>query len=182
MITLYLHTKTSIDFLYKNSNCKFLIWRQETLPVVKDSFFCPTWLYFISNPRHINILLIFWVNLFKAQNKFISHELGSHGPQDPYFKKQIYDPQFLFINWDHNPMTSSTSTYGSGSSNESKLTAHITSLTRMESDFSNESSYLHKMTTKLKVCPLIFSLWSKLMSLFGETLGVVVWRTKRYVQ
>ena len=31
------------------------------------------------------------------------HWLASHGPQGPYFKKQIYGPHFLFINWDHNP-------------------------------------------------------------------------------
>ena len=36
-------------------------------------FFRPTWYYFIGNPCHINILLIFWVNLFKTQNKFISY-------------------------------------------------------------------------------------------------------------
>ena len=130
----------------------------------------------------INIILIFLVNLFKAQNKLIFHGLDSHDPQDPYFKRRIHGPHFLFINWDHNPTTSSTSTYGLGSSNESKLTAHITSLTLMESCFSNKSPYLHIMTTKPKVCNLIFDLWSKLMSLFGETLGVVVWRAKRYVQ
>ena len=32
------------------------------------------------------------------------------------------------------------------------LTSHITSLIFMESDFSNKRSYLHKMTTKPKVC------------------------------
>ena len=134
-------------------------------------FFCPTWHYFICNPRHINILLIFWVNIFKAQNKLISHGLGSHDPQDPYFKR-----------WIHDPTTSSISTYRSGLSNESNLIAHITSLTLMESGFSNKISYLHKMITKPKVCHLIFGLWSKLISFFGETLGVVVWRAKRYVQ
>ena len=36
-------------------------------------FFRPTWHYFIGNPCHINILLIFWVNLFKVQNKLIFH-------------------------------------------------------------------------------------------------------------
>ena len=33
----------------------------------------------------------------------------------------VQGSHFLFINWDHNPTTSSTSTYGSGLSNESKL-------------------------------------------------------------
>ena len=145
-------------------------------------FFHPTWHYFIGNPRHINILFIFLVNLFKTQNKLISHGLGSHGPQDPYFKRRIHGPYFLFINWDHNLMTSSTSTYGLDSSNESNLKAYITSLTLMESSFSNKNSYLYKMTTKPKVCHLIFGLWSKLMSLFREILEAVVWRTKRYVQ
>ena len=55
-------------------------------------FFRPTWHYFIGNPCHINILLIFWVNLFKTQNKLISHGLGSYGPRDPYFKRQIHGP------------------------------------------------------------------------------------------
>ena len=55
-------------------------------------------------------------------------------------------------------MTSSTSTYGSGLSNESKLMAHITSLTLMANGFFNKSPYLHKMTTKLEVHHLIFGL------------------------
>ena len=145
-------------------------------------FFCPTWHYFICNPRRINILLIFWVNIFKAQNKLISHGLGSHDPQDPYFKRRIHGPHFLFINWDHNPTISSTSTYGLGLSNESKLTTHITSLTLIASDFFNKSLYLHKITIKPEVRHLIFGLWPRLISLFGETLGVVIWRVKRYIQ
>ena len=55
------------------------------------TLFHPTW-HFIGNPCHINILLIFWVNLFKAQNKLISYELGLHGSQDPYFKRRIHSP------------------------------------------------------------------------------------------
>ena len=145
--------------------------------------FRPTWHYFTSNLCHINILLIFLVNLFKAQNKLISRGWGSHSPQDPYFKRRIHGPHFLFINWDHNPMTSYLiQLHGWGLSNKSKLMIHITSLTLMESGFSNKSSYLHKMITKPKVCHLIFGLWSKFMSLFGETLKVMVWRAKRYVQ
>ena len=61
-------------------------------------------------------------------------------------------------NWDHNPTTLSTSTYGLGLSNKSKLTAHITSFTLMASDFFNKSSYLHKITTKPEVRHLIFGL------------------------
>ena len=34
-------------------------------------FFRPTWHYFIGNLRHIDISLIFWINLFKTQNKLI---------------------------------------------------------------------------------------------------------------
>ena len=84
--------------------------------------------------------------------------MGSHDPQDPYFKRGIHGPQFLFINWDHNPTTLSASTYGLGLSNESKVTAHITALTLMTSDFFNKSPYLHKMTTKPEVRHLIFGL------------------------
>ena len=61
-------------------------------------------------------------------------------------------------NWDHNPTTLSTSTYGLGLSNESKLMAHITSLTLMASGFFNKSPYLHKITTKPDVRHLIFDL------------------------
>ena len=49
-------------------------------------------------------------------------------------------------------------THGSGSHNESKLTAHITSLALMANGFFSKSSYLYKMTTKLEVHHLIFSL------------------------
>ena len=148
---------------------------------VEDSFFTLHGITSLAAYTTSTYYWFFWVNLFKPQNKLISHGIGSHDLQDPYFKRRIRGPHFLFINWDHNPMTSSTSTYGSGSNNESKVTAHISSLTLMASDFSN-NPYLHKMTTKPKVCHLIFSLWSKLMSLFGDTLGVVVWMAKRYVQ
>ena len=86
------------------------------------------------------------------------HGLGSHGPQDPYFKRRIHGPHFLFINWDHNPTTLSTSTYELSLNNESKLTAHITALTLMVSGFFNKSPYLHKMTAKPEVRHLIFSL------------------------
>ena len=142
------------------------------------------WHYFIGNPRHINILLIFWVNLKPKISSYLIklHRLGSHGPRDPYFKRRIHGPHFLFINWDHNPTTSSTSIYELGLSNESKLTTHITSFTLMASSFFNKSLYLHKITTKPEVQHLIFGLWHKLLSLFGETLGVVVWRAKKYVQ
>ena len=109
------------------------------------------------------------------------HGLNSHDSWDPYFKRRIHGPHFLFINWDHNPTISSTSTYGWGLSNKSKLTAHITSLTLMASSFFNKSPYLHKITTKPEVHHLIFGLWPKLISLFRKTLGVVVWRAKRYV-
>ena len=97
--------------------------------------------------------------------------MGSHGPQDPYFKRWIRGLHFLFINWDHNPMTLSTSTYGLGLSNESKLMAHITYLTLTASSFFNKNPYLHKIITKPKVRHLIFGLWPKLISLFGGNFG-----------
>ena len=160
----------------------FLIVMINGLICVEDSFFAPHGITSLATHATLTYYWFFWVNLFKAQNKLISHGLGSYGSHDSYFKRQIHGPHFLFINWDHNLMKSSTSTYGSGSSNESKLMVHITFLTLMASGFFNKSPYLSKMTTKPKVRHLIFNLWSKLMSLFGEILGVVVWRAKRYVQ
>ena len=148
-------------------------------------FFRPMWHYFIGNLCHINILLIFLVNLFKAQNKLISHSttwIGLAWPTRSLLQEADSWSTFPLHQLDHNPITLSTSTYGSGLHNESKLTAHITTLTLMASGFLNKSPYLHKMTTKPEVRHLIFGLWSKLISLFGETLGVVVWRVKMYVQ
>ena len=55
-------------------------------------------------------------------------------------------------------MISSTLTYESGLSNESKLTVHITFLTLMANNFFNKSPYLHKMTIKPEVRYLIFGL------------------------
>ena len=136
-----------------------------------EPFFRPTWRYFIDNPCHINILFIFWVNLFKAQNKFISYSttwIGLTWPARSLLQEADSWFNFLFINWDYNPTTLSTSTYKLGLSNESKLTAHITPLTLMASGFFNKSPYLHKITTKLEVRHLIFGLWPKLISLFGE--------------
>ena len=144
-------------------------------------FFRPTWHYFIGNPCHINKLLIFWVNLFKTQNKLISHSTTWIGLTWPA-RSLLQEANSWSTNWDHNPTTLLTSTYGLGLSNKSKLTAHITSLTLMASSFFNKSPYLHKITTKLEVRHLIFGLWPKLISLFRETLGAVVWRVKRYVQ
>ena len=61
-------------------------------------------------------------------------------------------------NWDHNPTKLSTSTYGLGLSNKSKLTTYITSLTLIASGFFNKSPYLYKITIKLEVRHLIFGL------------------------
>ena len=41
--------------------------------IVEDCFFGPRGITSLSNPCHINILLIFWVNLFKTQDKLMSH-------------------------------------------------------------------------------------------------------------
>ena len=103
----------------------------------------------------------FWVNLFKTQNNLISHLtiwIGLTWPTRSLLQEADSWFNFLFINWDHNPTTLSTSTYGLSLINESKLTAHITSLTLMPSGFFNKSPYLHKMTTKPEVCHLIFGL------------------------
>ena len=60
-------------------------WAKPKPPFVEGSFFTPHGI--TSLPTHatpINILLIFWVNLFKAQKNLYLiqlHELGSHGPQ-----------------------------------------------------------------------------------------------------
>ena len=61
-------------------------------------------------------------------------------------------------NWDQNPTTLSTSTYGMGLSNKSKLTVHITFLILIASGFSNKSPYLHKITIKPEIRHLIFGL------------------------
>ena len=69
-------------------------------------FFRPTWHYFIGNPCHINILLIFWVNLFKTQNKIISHTttwIGLQWPARSLLQEADSWSNLLFINWDHNP-------------------------------------------------------------------------------
>ena len=138
-------------------------------PFVDDCFFGPRVITSLAPHATSPHYWFFWVNLFKTQNKLISCSItwiGLTWPQDPYFKRQIHGLHFLFINWDHNPTTLSTSIYELGLSNESKLMAHITSLTLMASGFLNKSPYLHKITTKTKVCHLIFGLWPKLISLF----------------
>ena len=110
------------------------------------------------------------------------HGLGSHGPRDPYFKRQIHGPHFLFISWDHNLWHHQHQHQHIDRAQAINQSSQpILSLIFMESGFSNKSLYLPKMTTKPKVRYLIFSLWSKLMSLFREILGVVIWKAKRYV-
>ena len=64
---------------------------------VEDRFF---------NPCHINILLIFWVNLLKAQNKLISYStiwIGLTWPARSLLQETDSWSNFFFINWDHNP-------------------------------------------------------------------------------
>ena len=108
------------------------------------------------------------------------HGLGSHGPQDPYFKSWIHGPHFLFINWDH--------------SSRHHQHQHIDRVQAMNQSSrlilppsyswkvaSPTKAHFHKITTKPKVRHLIFDSLFKLMSLFGEILGVVVRRAKRYV-
>ena len=62
-------------------------------------FFRPTWHYFIGNPCHVNILLIFWVNLFKSQNKLIFHLItwiGLTWPVRSLLQEADSWPTFLF--------------------------------------------------------------------------------------
>ena len=129
-------------------------------------------------------IINFWINLFKTQNKLISYSTTRTDliwPTTSSLQEANLRSIFLVHQLGSWLTTSSTSIYETGSSNESKLMAHITSITFMESSFSSKSPYLHKMIAKPKVCHLIFSSWSKPMSLFGETLGVMVWRAKKYV-
>ena len=112
-------------------------------------------------PMPYQHIIIFWVNLIKAPNKLISHStiwIELTWPARSLLQEADSWSTFLFSNWDHNPTTLSTSTYGLGLGNESKLTAHITSLTLMASCCFNKSPYLHKMTTKPEVCHLVFGL------------------------
>ena len=153
--------------------------------LLRTFFFCPCGITSLATHTISTYYWFFWYIYLKPKiSSYLIqlHGLGSHGSQDPNFKSLIHGSHFIFINWDHNLMKSSTSTYGLGLSNESKFMTHITSLTLMASGFFNKSSYLHKMTTKPKVCHFIFDLWSKLISLFGKTLRVVVWGGKMYVQ
>ena len=55
---------------------------------------------------HINILFIFWVNLFKTQNKLVSHSttwIGLTWPAGSLLQEADSWSNLLFINWDHNP-------------------------------------------------------------------------------
>ena len=71
--------------------------------VVEDSFFAPCGTTSLATHATSTYYWFFWINLFKAQNKLISHGLGSHGLRDLYFKRRIHGPHFLFINLIHNP-------------------------------------------------------------------------------
>ena len=66
--------KNSISFVNQNG-CpwEIVIYTVFVLHSCWGPFFRSTWHNFIENPCHINILLIFWVNLFKVQNKLIFH-------------------------------------------------------------------------------------------------------------
>ena len=66
--------KNSISFVNQNGwPREIVIYTVFVLHSCWGPFFRPTWHNFIDNPCHINILLIFWVNLFKTQNKLIFH-------------------------------------------------------------------------------------------------------------
>ena len=146
-------------------------------------FFRPIWHYFIDNPCHINILLIFWVNLFKPKISLYLiqlHGLGSHGPWDPYFKRRTYGlisfssigiitHDIININiwigvkqWikAYNPYYLSY-THGKWLLQQEPIFTQNDNKTRCT------SSHLRLMIQAHKS--------------LGETLGVVVWRAKRYV-
>ena len=87
-LSTYIHFSTT-PLTKKKYTCVqqslIIWWAKPKPPFVEGSFFKPHGI--TSLPTHatpINILLIFWVNLFKAQKNLYLiqlHELGSHGPQ-----------------------------------------------------------------------------------------------------
>ena len=126
---------------------------------------------------------MFWVNLFKTQNKLISHStiwIGLTWPARSLLQEADSWSNFLFINWDHNPWYHQHQHMDRAYA-MTQNSRPILPLTLMASGFFNKNPHLHKMTTKPKVRHLTFGLWSKLINLFGETLEVMVWRAKRYV-
>ena len=71
--------KSSLDF---SIGAKFLTKRALNVDVCWGLFFCPTWHYFIGNPCHINILLIFWeislkskISLYPMDWPHIAHKI-----------------------------------------------------------------------------------------------------------
>ena len=121
--------------------------------LLRTFFFCPRGITSLATHTISTYYWFFWYIYLKPKiSSYLIqlHGFSLHGPQDPYFKRRIHGPHFLFINWDHNPTISSTSTYGLGLSNESKLMTHITSLILIASSFFNMSPYLHKNDNKTR--------------------------------
>ena len=90
-------------------------------------------------------IINFWVYLFKAQNKLISYSITTIEliwPTTSSLQEADLQSIFPLHQLGSRPTASSTSIYETGLSNESKLMTHITSITFMESSFSNKSSYV----------------------------------------
>ena len=118
----------------------------------------------------------------KISSYFIQlHGLDSRGLWDPYFMRQIHGPHFLFINWDHNPryhqhqhmdrVTQWIKAHGPyylSYTHGKRLPQQKPIFTQNNNKTRGTSSHLRLMTQAYK-------------SLLGETLGVMVWRAKRYV-
>ena len=103
------------------------------------------------------------------------HWLVSHGPQGPYFKRQIYGPHFLFINWDHNPWHHQHQHMDRAQAINENSWPILPLSYSWKVASPTKTQYLHKMTTKSKVRHLIFSydpsLWVFSRKLWESWLG-----------
>ena len=73
---------------------------------VEDCFFGPRGVTSLATHATSTYYGFFWVNLFKAQNKLISHLttwIGLTWPVRSLLQEADSWSNFLFINWDHNP-------------------------------------------------------------------------------
>ena len=148
-----------------------------------EPFFQSTWHYFIGNPCHINMLLIFWVNLFKTQNKLISHSttwIKLTWPARSLLQDADSKSNLLFINWDHNPWyhqliwirfkqwIKAHDSYYISYTHGKRLLQQEPIFTQNNNKTWGTSSYLWLMIQTYKS--------------LRETLEVVIWRAKRYVK
>ena len=165
-----------------------------TLICVEDNLFTPLGIISLTTHATSTKLWILGKSSLKPKRAHVlfNYMNKTHMPYKISLIRWIHSPHYSLRHqlgsW---PTTSSTSIYGSSLSIDSRLAGHIISLILMESSFSNKSSYLHKTTSKPVASCLIKAhgsrswhiiLWSKFMSLIRETLRVMVWRAKKYVQ